>query len=134
VRALTVTDLAKTEARMLRWMGIIAVLGAFTILLLGHPRTAVAFGTGVVVGVLNFHWLCKTVTVLMDAQVTRVSRKIAILMLARYPLGFAGLILMYHVGSFPLLPLIVGLLVPGAGVFLESLVLIGAGLREEPAA
>jgi hypothetical protein len=131
---LTVTDLAKTEAHMLRWMGIIAILATIALVSFGRIETAVAFVIGALVGVLNFHWLCKTVTVLMDAQVTRVSRKVAVLMLARYPLGFAGLILMYYVGSFPLLPLIAGLLVPGGGVFLESLVLIGAGLREKQTA
>ena len=128
------TDLAKTEARMLRWMGMIAVLAAVALLSFGHLQTAVAFAIGALVGVLNFHWLYKTVTVLMDAQVTRVSRKVAVLMVVRYPLGFAGLILIYYFGSLPLLPLIAGLLVPGGGVFLESLVLIGAGLREKQTA
>lgn len=99
-----VTDLAKTEAQMLRWMAVLATSGTLAILLRGHFHASVAFGIGAVLGMLNFHWLAKTVTVLLDAQVTYVSRKVAILMVARYPLGFAGLVIMYYVGGLPLYP------------------------------
>jgi hypothetical protein len=134
VKTEKVTDLAKTEAHMLRWMAILAISATFAILLRGHFQASVAFGIGALLGMLNFHWLAKTVTVLLDAQVNRVSRKVAILMVVRYPLAFAGLVIMYYAGGLPLLPMIAGLLVPGGGVFLESLLLIGAGLRERQTA
>jgi hypothetical protein len=124
----TLTDLPKIEFRMLRWMMVLAILALTAILATGRWQVAAAFAVGAGLGVLNFHWLWLTGKVLMDAQAGRVPRKTAILIVARYPLVLAGLTLLYFSGCLPLLPVVAGLLVPGAGVLVESLFLIGASL------
>jgi len=115
-------------------MMALAVLGVATILVTGRLQVGAAFAVGAALGVLNFHWLWQTGKVLMDVQTARVPRKTAFLMVARYPLALAGLAVLYFGGWLPLLPVIAGLLVPGCGVLVESLFLIGAGLRHRQTA
>jgi hypothetical protein len=119
---------------MLRWMIALAILGVAAILATGRWQVGMAFAVGAGLGVLNFHWLCQTGKVLMGVQTAQVPRKTAILMIARYPLALAGLAFLSISGWLPLLPVIAGLLVPGVGVFLESLFLVGAVLHHKQTA
>ena len=127
-------DLPKIESRMLRWMMVLAALGVAAFLLEGRFHDGVAFAVGATLGILNFHWLWQTGNVLMTAQSAHVPFKTAFLMVARYPLAFAALALLYFSGWLPLVPVIAGLLVPGGGVLVESLFMIGAGLGHKQAA
>lgn len=122
-------DLARAEARMPRWMVAIALLGALGTLVIGPPRVAVGFSVGALFGILNYFWLHEAVVALMDAERARVPTRIVIKMLVRYPLCFLGMFLFYKAGWLPVLSVVSGLLVPGAGVLIESLFLIGAGFR-----
>jgi len=121
-------DLPRIESRMSRWMIVLAILGLAAILMTGRFRVGLAFAVGAALGVLNFHWLWQTGNLLMGAQSGRVPFKTAFLIVARYPLALAALTLLYFSGWLPLLPVILGLLVPGGGVLVESLFLIGASL------
>ena len=127
-------DLPKIESRMLRWMMLLAIVGVAAILAKGRWHVGVGFAVGAALGVLNFHWLWKTGNVLMEAQSGHVPFKTACLMVARYPLAFAALALPYFSGWVPLLPVIAGLLVPGGGVLVESLFMVGAGLSHRQTA
>ncbi len=127
-------DLPRIESRMLRWMVAFAVAGVAGLLATAHWRTSFGFAVGAALGMLNFHWLWKTGKVLMEIQTGRVPGRTVILIVARYPLLLAGLTLFYFSGFLPLLPVIVGLLVPGGGVLVESLFLIGAGLDHKQTA
>lgn len=127
-------DLPKIESRMLRWMAVLSVLGVITILATGRWQAAGAFAVGAGLGMLNFHWLWQTGNALMGNQEARVPQRTAVLMVARYPVALAGLAFLYYTGCIPLLPVIAGLLVPGVGVFVESLFLIGAGLHHKQTA
>jgi hypothetical protein len=129
-----VMDLPRAESRLLRWMLFFAALGLAAILLKGRLQVGIAFAVGAVLGILNFHWLWLTGKALMEVQTAQVPRKTAILLVARYPLILLGLTLLYFSGWLPILPVVVGLLVPGCGVFAESLFLIGAGLHHKQAA
>jgi hypothetical protein len=128
------TDLPKIESRMLRWMVALAICGVGPMLMTGRLRVGLAFAVGAALGVLNFHWLWQTGNLLMGAQSARVPFKTAFLMVARYPLALAALALLYFSGWLPLLPVIAGLLVPGGGVLVESIFLIGAGLGHKQTA
>lgn len=130
----TVQDLQALEARMLRWMAALGVLGTVAICVTGRMPMGLAFAAGAALGMLNFRWLWETGRVLMAAKTARVPRKTAVLIVARYPLALAGLAALYFSHWLPLLPVVFGLLVPGGGVLLESLFLIGAGLRHKQAA
>lgn len=127
----TTTDLPLTESRMLRWMMALAVLGVVVTLAKWRFQIGIAFALGAALGVLNFHWLWQTGRVLMEVQTASVPRKTLVLMVARYPVAMLGLAFLYIGGWLPLLPLIVGLLIPGGGVLVESLFLIGASLRHK---
>jgi len=128
------TDLPKIESRMLRWMMALAIVGVAVILAKGRWQVGIGFAVGAALGVLNFHWLWQTGNVLMEAQTAHVPFTTAVLMVARFPLAFAALALLYFSGWLPLLPVIAGLLVPGGGVLIESLFMIGAGLFHKQAA
>jgi hypothetical protein len=107
----------------------IAVVGTMAILAGGRNHNALAFGMGAMLGILNFHWLRQAVDALMKAQEIRIPRVVVAKMFLRYPLVFAGLLILNYSGWLPMLPVVAGLLVPGCGAFIESLFLIGAGLR-----
>lgn len=119
---------------MLRWMMVLASVGVASLIATGRWQIALAFAVGAGLGVLNFHWLWQTGKVLMEAQTARVPRKTVFLIVARYPLLLAGLTLLYLSGWLPLLPVVAGLLVPGGGVLVESLFLIGASLGHKQTA
>jgi hypothetical protein len=119
---------------MLRWMTALGLAGTVAIVATGRFGVGLAFAVGAALGVLNFHWLWQTGKVLMEAQTARVPPRTAVLMIARYPLAFAGLAILYYGGWLPLLPVIAGLLVPGAGVLLESLMLVRADLHRKQTA
>ena len=127
-------DLPKIESRMLRWMMVLASIGVATILSAGYWQIGLGFAVGASLGILNFHWLWQTGNVLMTAQSAHVPFKTAFLMVARYPLAFGALALLYFSGWLPLVPVIAGLLVPGGGVLVESLLMIGAGLGHKQTA
>ena len=127
-------DLARAEARMPRWMYAIALGGAMMTLLLGSPRAAVGFSVGALFGILNYFWIYQAVVALMEAGSARVPKSVVIKVLLRYPLCFAGMFLIYRTGWSPLLSVVSGLLVPGAGVFMECLFLIGMGFRRDEVA
>ena len=129
-----ITDLPKIESRMLRWMTLLAVAGVVVILATGRWQTAACFAVGATLGVLNFHWMWQTGNLLMAAQTAHVPFRTAFVMVARYPLALGALALLYFSGSVPLLPVIAGLLVPGAGVLVEAMFLIGAGLSHKQTA
>ncbi|HEV2233918.1 MAG TPA: ATP synthase subunit I [Terriglobia bacterium] len=124
-------DLVRAEARMPRWMYAIALAGTIMTLLLGSPRAAVGFSVGALFGILNYFWIHQAVVAMMNAEKARVPKGIVIKMLLRYPLCFAGIFLIYRTGWSPILAVVGGLLVPGAGVLMESLFLIGAGFRRD---
>ena len=130
----TTADLPQIEVRMLRWMALLAILAMATLLATLHLRVAIAFAVGTCFGILNFHWLWRTGTVLMEIQTSRLPRMTIFLIVLRYPLSFAALVIVYYSRWLSPLPVVAGLLVPGGGVFLESLFLIGASLRREQAA
>ena len=124
-------ELVRAEARMPRWMYAVALLGALSTLALGSGRAAVGFSVGALFGILNYFWIHQAVVALMNAEGARVPKSVVIKMLVRYPLCFAGMFLFYKMGWSPILAVVAGLLVPGAGVLAESLFLIGAGLRRD---
>lgn len=127
-------DLPKVEKRLLSWMLCFAALGLAAVLLKGRLQVGIAFTVGAALGILNFHWLWLTGKTLMEVQTAQVPRKTAVLLVARYPLILLGLTLLYFSGWLPMLPVVAGLLVPGCGVFAESLFLIGAGLHHKQTA
>jgi len=130
----TTLDLPRIEARMLRWMIALAVLGIIAILANLRFHLALAFAVGAALGVLNFHWLWQTGKVLMEAQTGRVPRKTVFLIVLRYPLSFAALFILLYTGWLSPLPVVAGLLVPSAGVLVESFLLVRADLHSKQAA
>src|SRR5271169_2515501 len=115
---------------MPRWMIAVAVAGALATLVAGSPRAAIGFSVGAAFGMLNYFWLHQTIAALMNAGNARVPKRTVAKMFLRFPLYVAAIFLFYETGWLPIVAVMAGLLVPGAGVFIESLVLIGAGFRE----
>ena len=124
-------DLVRAEARMPRWMIGTALIGASSALAAGFPRVALGFSVGALFGILNFLWLHQTVVALMDAQKARVPVIVAVKMMARYPLCWMVMFWFYKSNWAPVLAVVSGLLVPGAGALIESLCLIVTGWRRD---
>jgi hypothetical protein len=127
-------DLPRIEARMLRGMIALAIVGIIAVLATCRIQVALAFAIGAALGVLNFHWLWQTGKVLMEAQTARVPRKTVFLIILRYPLSFAALVILFCTRWLSPLPVIAGLLVPSAGVLVESFLLVRADLRPKHSA
>jgi len=130
----TTTDLPEIRVRMLRWMVGLSILGVVVILADGRFQVVLAFAIGAALGVLNFYWLWQTGLVLMEVQTARVPRMTVLLIILRYPLAFAGLFIIYYNRWLSPLPVIAGLLVPGGGVLVESLLLVRKDLRRNETA
>ena len=116
------------------WMVALALVGTLATLIAASPRVALGFLVGALFGILNYIWLHQTVVVLMNTGKARVPKVTVVKILLRYPMSLAGLFLFYETGWAPIMALMGGLLVPGGGVFIESLILIGEGFRNHEVA
>jgi len=119
---------------MPRWMMAVALAGALATLIAGSPRATIGFSVGAVFGILNYYWLHQTIAVLMNSGIARMPKRTVVKMFLRFPLYVAGIFLFYETGWVPVVAVMAGLLVPGAGIFIESLILIGAGFRNHEVA
>jgi len=114
---------------MPRWMLGVGVVGTVTLLAIGQVRAASGFALGAALGILGYFWLHQAVVALLDAQTARVPRGVVMKIMLRYVLIFAGIFFFSRSGWLPVLPVFGGLLVPGAGVLIESLRLLGEGFH-----
>ena len=130
----TAMDLPRIEARMLRWMIALTVVGIITILAIFKIQITLAFAIGAGLGVLNFHWLWQTGKVLLEAQTISVPRRTVYLIVLRYPLCFAALVILFCTKWLSPLPVVAGLLVPCAGALVESFLLVRADVRPKQTA
>ena len=127
-------DLPRIETRMLRWMIAMAILGFIVILMTWRSQVAMAFAIGAALGILNFHWLWQTGKVLLEAQTISVPRRTVFLIVLRYPLCFAALVILFCTKWLSPLPVVAGLLVPCAGALVESFLLVRADVRPKQTA
>ena len=114
---------------MPRWMLGVGVVGTVALLAIGQARAASGFALGAALGILGYFWLHQAVVALLDAQTAQVPRGVVLKVMLRYALMFAGILLFSRTGWLPVLPICGGLLVPGAGVLIESLRLLGEGFH-----
>jgi hypothetical protein len=110
-------------------MAGVGVLSTAVLLVVGQPRPAVGFALGAALGILGYFWLHQAVVALMDAHTARVPRAVALKIMLRYALMLAGILLFSRTGWLPVLAVFGGLLVPAAGVTIESLLLLRAGFH-----
>ena len=122
-----VTDLARAEARLPKWMMAWSAAGAFAVLLTGGTRFAAGFLAGAAVALLNYFWLHQALEVLFAGGGARVPRRLVAKFVLRYPLLFAGAYLLYRTGWLPYQTFLAGLFVPVAGVLAEAAVQIREG-------
>ncbi len=122
-------DLARAEARLLRWMAACTVAGLVGALLGGQVRFAAGFMMGAALAILNYFWLHQAVEALMKAGQSRPSKFVAAKFLMRYPLAFAAVFVFYRSGGLPFTAILAGLFVPAAGVLIEGAVQLREGFR-----
>ena len=116
---------------MPRWMFGFAAVGAAVCAAVGDWRTVAGFALGAGLGVLGYFWLHETAVALLAADSPKRPRSLAAKLMLRYLLMAAVIYFGQRTGWMPVLAIFAGLLVPGAGVFAESLNLVRAGLRTE---
>lgn len=114
---------------MPRWMMALAAVGVLALAAMGEARAAAGFAVGAALGILGFHWMVQSVMALLDANRGRVPRGAVARIILRYALTFAGIYLFYYTGWLPVLAVLAGMLIPAAGVTVESLFLVAEGLR-----
>jgi len=124
------TELRQAEARLPRWMMVLAALTTIVALLSGHPSFAGGFGLGAALALVNYFWLHQAVEHLMAVGTGRVPRALIAKFLLRYPLLVGGVYLLYRTGWVSLAGFLLGLFVPLGGVLVESVIQIRDGLRD----
>ena len=122
-------DLDRSEARLSRWMVLIAVAGIAGLFITGRGRAGLGFAIGAFFGVLNYHWLRESVEALGNAATVRPPKKVILKFAVRYPLVIVALYLFYRTRWLPFMAIIYGLLVPAGAILVESPFLIREGLR-----
>lgn len=122
-------ELARSEARLPRWMILIAVAGTAGLFIAGRARAGLGFAIGAFFGILNYYWLHESVEALAIAGRVRPPKRVIIKFAVRYPLAIAALYLFYRTRWLPFLAIIYGLLVPAGAILIESPFLIRDGLR-----
>lgn len=122
-------DLAQSEARLPRWMVLIAAAGTSGLFIMGRGTSGLGFAIGAFFGILNYYWLHESVEALASAGMIRPPTRVLVKFLVRYPLVIAALYLFYRTRWLPFMAIISGLFVPAGGVLVESPFLIREGLR-----
>ena len=123
-------DLAQSEARLPRWMVLIAAMGASGLFITGRGRAGLGFAIGAFFGILNYYWLHESVEALANAGMVRPPKRVIAKFLVRYPLVIAILYLFYRTRWLPFMAIISGLFVPAGGILVESPFLIRDGLHK----
>jgi hypothetical protein len=106
-----------------------AVAATVVILATGRVRFGVGFALGGALAILNYYWLRQAVRALFDVARVGVPRRLILKFVVRYPLAFGGVYLFYRTGWLPFGAVLAGLFVPTAGVLMEAVIQVGAGLR-----
>jgi hypothetical protein len=122
-------DLARSEARLRRWMILISVAGIAVLFIIGHGRAGLGFAVGALFGVVNYNWLRQSVEALANTGTVRPPKRVIIKFALRYPLVIMALYLLYRARWLPFKTIIYGLLVPAGAILIESPFLIGEALR-----
>ncbi len=122
-------DLARAEARLPRWMFVVAALGAVVAGIVAGLQFALGLSLGAALAILNYFWLHQAIETLMRAGQARVPRLVLLKVAVRYPVAIALLYLLYRSGWFSFPAILAGLFVPVAGVLIEGIVQIWAGWR-----
>ena len=121
-------ELARAEARMPRWMMLCGLLALLVILLCGQLRIAMGFGLGAALGILNYYWLHEAVEALVRAGQSRIPKSVVAKFLIRYPVAFGLVLVFFKTGWLRPMAILAGLFVPVAGVLVEAIIQLGAGL------
>lgn len=124
-------DLERAEARMPRWMFGVALAGVAALVIAGNWRGAAGFALGAGLGILGYFWLHDTAVAMLGAGSVAKPRALVAKLLLRYLLMAAVIYFGQRTGWMPVLAIFCGLLVPGAGVFAESMNLIRVGLKTD---
>jgi hypothetical protein len=127
--AIPVLDLARSEARLFRWMVLITTAGMAGLFITGRGRAGLGFAIGAFFGVLNYNWLRQSVEALGNAATIRPPKRVIVKFAVRYPLVIAALYLLYRTRWLPFMVIIYGLLVPAGAIVIESPFLIREGLQ-----
>jgi hypothetical protein len=142
------TDLARAEQRLPRWMMGCATVGLLAALLRGQGRFSLGFALGAALAILNYYWLHAAVETLMGGgrgglappaeerfgppgpatARARIPKSAVAKFLLRYPLAFAAIFAFYRTGWLPFMAVLAGFFVPVAGVLLEAVIQLVEGL------
>ncbi len=127
VETIQTSDLARGETRLPRWMLGLGLAGALFALLTGHGEVSAGFALGASLAILNYFWLHQAIEAVLGAGSGRVSKKVIVQFVVRYPLVFAVLYVLYRTGWLPFPAILAGLFVPVAGVLIEAVYQIYGG-------
>jgi hypothetical protein len=122
-------DLARSEARLSRWMVLIAVVGMAGLFITGRGRAGLGFAIGAFFGILNCYWLRESVEAVANAGTVRPPKRVIVKFAIRYPLVIVALYICYRTRWLPFMAIVYGLLVPAGAILIESPFLIREGLR-----
>ncbi|MGH9360003.1 MAG: ATP synthase subunit I [Terriglobia bacterium] len=107
------------ERRLVRWMmilGAAAVVGAAASM---HGRFATGLAAGAVIAIVGYVWLLDAMDAVLVSDTPRITKKVAIKLILRYPILLGVLYLFYRTRWLPVVAVLAGLLIPLAGAVVE---------------
>lgn len=112
---------AEIERRLLRWMmilGVAAVLGAAVFM---HGRFAAGVAAGVAIAITGYIWLLDAMAAVLNSDKARITKRLAIKLILRYPVLLGALYLFYRTKWLSVEAVLAGLLIPLAGAVAECI-------------
>jgi ATP synthase I chain len=122
-------ELARTEARLPRWMMACAVMGTVAAAVTGHFAFAAGFALGAGLAVLSFYWLHESIQKVFSSGQARLPKRVVVKLLLRYPLAFGAVYVFYRTGWLPFGAILAGFFVPLGGIVIEEVIRLSSGWR-----
>ncbi len=122
-------ELARTNARLPRWMTAVAGAGTLAALVTGHFALAGGFALGSTLSILGYFWLHQSVEQLFSSSPAPRPKRVVVKLLVRYPLAFGAVYVFYRTGWLPFEAILAGFFVPLAGFLIEAGIRLVTGWR-----
>ncbi len=110
---------ADIERRLLRWMILLGAVGVVGAAASMHERFAAGLAVGAAAAVMGYAWLLGAMAAVLSADKARITKKLAIELILRYPILLGVLYLFYRTRWLPVVAVLAGLLIPLAGAVAE---------------
>ncbi|HLI29716.1 MAG TPA: hypothetical protein VKV79_01295 [Terriglobia bacterium] len=112
---------AQIERRLLRWMIILGAASTTAVAIAMPGKFAGGFVAGEAIAIVGYIWLLDAMAAALNAEKARITKRLALKLVLRYPILLGALYLFYRTKWLPIGAVVAGLFIPLAGGVAESL-------------